>query len=365
MTSAVFDHTARVRALQQLMETNGLASAVLSVGADLPYFIGYEAMPSERFTGLVIPVDGPPLLFVPVLEAPRVEGKDVLVRAWAEEEDPIELMSATMPDSGSVLVGDHMWSVFLMRLQEQLPRIHWRPASTVTGQLRMRKDADEVAALGRAAAAVDRVLARIPEELPFGGRSEAEVARDIAGMVVEEGHDQARFWIVASGPNGASPHHEPGGRIVQRGDLVVCDFGGSMNGYFSDVTRTFVVGPPTDEQAQVHSIVREAARAGRDTVKPGVGAQEVDRAAREVIAAAGYGAFFIHRTGHGIGLEVHEHPYIVEGNDRPLEPGMAFSVEPGIYLPGRFGVRIEDIVVVTEDGYESLNTAERALLTVR
>jgi D-alanyl-D-alanine dipeptidase len=172
------------------------------------------------------------------------------------------------------------------------------------------------------------------------------------------------FAIVASGPNGASPHHEPGKRVIEPGDLVICDFGGRYSGYFSDVTRTFSVGEPTDEQAEVHSVVLAANAAGHAAVGPGVPCQEIDRAARQVIEEAGYGDYFIHRTGHGIGLETHEHPYMVEGNDLPLEPGMTFSIEPGIYLPGRFGVRIEDIAACAEDGIDDLNQADRTLVVV-
>jgi D-alanyl-D-alanine dipeptidase len=207
-------------------------------------------------------------------------------------------------------------------------------------------------------------MSRIPAEVAFAGRTESDVARYLAALTVEEGHDQAEFTIVASGPNGASPHHHPGDRVIEQGDLVVCDFGGRRSGYYSDSTRTFVVGEPSREQGEVHDVVRAANQVGRDTIAPGVPCQEIDRAARAVVEDAGYGEFFIHRTGHGIGLEVHEHPYLVEGNDQALEPRMVFSVEPGIYLPGRFGVRIEDIVVCTHDGGESLNESHRSLVSV-
>jgi len=211
---------------------------------------------------------------------------------------------------------------------------------------------------------VDRVLARVPGEVRFSGRTERQIALVFSEMTLEEGHDVASFAIIASGPNGASPHHEPGDRMVEEGDLVVCDFGGRINGYHSDVTRTFSVGPPTPEQVDVHHVVAKANAAGRAAARPGVQGQKIDSAARSVIEEAGYGRFFVHRTGHGIGLEVHEHPYLVEGNDMPLESGMSFSVEPGIYLPDRFGVRIEDIVTVVHDGVDELNQAERDLVEV-
>jgi Xaa-Pro aminopeptidase len=228
----------------------------------------------------------------------------------------------------------------------------------------MRKEPGEIGALRAAAHGVDRVLARIPQEVSFSGRTEAQVSADLRAMTVEEGHQVAMFGIVASGPNGASPHHEPGQRLIEPGDLVVCDFGGRFDGYHSDVTRTFAVGDATEEQAEVHAVVAAANAAGHAVVAPGVPCQEVDRAARKVVDDAGFGEWFVHRTGHGIGLEVHEHPYMVEGNELPLEPGMTFSIEPGIYLPDRFGVRIEDIVACSETGIDDLNQADRSLTVV-
>ncbi len=346
------------------MGESGLDVTILSVGADLPYFTGYEAMPSERLTVLVVPVAGEPVLFVPLLEAPRVEPAGFEIRSWTETDDPVSLATSSVERPDRVAVGDHTWSVFLTRFQKVWTDAEWVPASTLTANLRLRKDSDEVDLLRRAAHAVDRVMGRVPTEVAFAGRTEVEVARDLADLTIEEGHDSAEFTIVASGSNGASPHHHPGDRVIESGDLVVCDFGGRLGGYYSDSTRTFAVGEPSSEQREVHQVVVEANEAGRNAAGPGVACQDVDIAARDVIEAAGYGEYFIHRTGHGIGLEVHEHPYIVHGNDTVLEQGMAFSIEPGIYLPGRFGVRIEDIVVCTLDGVESLNGSERGLVSV-
>jgi Xaa-Pro aminopeptidase len=346
------------------MTSGGVDAVVLSTGADLPYFTGYEAMPLERLTAFVVRADGDAVLFVPELEAPRVAPGPFELRAWGEGTDPVGPVVALLSGCGAVAVGDQTWSSFLLTFQEGLPGVRWSPASELTSELRMRKDPDEIEALRAAGAAVDRVLARIPDEVRFRGRTEAEVARSIVERTLEEGHDHATFWIVAAGPNAASPHHEPGGRVIEEGDLVVVDFGGRRSGYCSDVTRTFVVGTPSDEQRRVHAIVEAANQAGRDAVRPGVEAQIVDRAARAVIEDAGLGRFFIHRTGHGIGLEGHEHPYIIEGNELPLEPGMTFSVEPGIYVPDRLGVRIEDIVAVSIDGVDELNRADRSLVEV-
>lgn len=358
------DYPGRIERLQARLAGRGVDVALLSVGADLPYFTGYEAMPSERLTVLVVPALSEPVLFVPELEAPRVEPRWYEMRPWGETEEPVELAASMLANPSTVAVGDHMWSVFLTRFIKEWPHASWIPASEMTSELRVRKDADEIELLRQAAHAVDRVMARVPDEIVFKGHSESDVARRLAQLTVDEGHDSAEFTIVASGPNGASPHHHPGARVIEEGDLVVCDYGGRWEGYYSDSTRTFVVGGPTDEQEAVHAAVEAANQAGRRAVAPGVACQDIDRAARAVIDDAGYGEYFIHRTGHGIGLEVHEHPYMVEGNDRPLEPGMTFSVEPGVYLPGRFGVRVEDIVVCTDEGIESLNRSDRVLLAV-
>ena len=359
-----FDYSVRVLKLQELMSEIGVGATLLSVGSDLPYFTGYEAMATERLTMLVVPVVGDPILFIPRLEAPRVVPGDFEMLAWDETEDPVALVAKAASGSERVLIGDHTWSVFLIGLQNELPEVSWAPASTVTKELRMRKDPAEIEALRSAAHAVDRVLARVPGEVAFAGRTEVEVANDLRRMTVEEGHEMAAFAIVASGPNGASPHHEPEQRVIEPGDLVICDFGGRYGGYYSDVTRTFSVGDPTQEQIEVHAVVAAANAAAQAAVGPGVPCREVDRAARYVVVEAGYGEYFIHRTGHGIGLEVHEHPYLVEGNDLALEVGMAFSIEPGIYIPGQLGVRVEDIAVCAESGIDSLNRADRGLVVV-
>ncbi|HXV72204.1 MAG TPA: Xaa-Pro peptidase family protein [Acidimicrobiia bacterium] len=360
-----FDYAGRVRRLQDVMDAAGVDVTLLSVGADLPYFTGYEASPSERLTVLVIPASGTPVMFVPELEALRVGAGEYEVRPWSELDDPVALAAGVVGQPRAAAVGDHMWSVFLTRFQKEWTTASWRPASEITTQLRMRKDADEIDLLRRAGHAVDRVMARVPAEVRFSDRTEREVARHLAELTVDEGHDVAEFTIVASGPNGASPHHHPGERVIHPGDVVVCDYGGRLGGYYSDSTRSFVVAEPSQKQVEVSEVVRAANEAGRAVIEPGISCQEVDRAARRVVDDAGYGGYFIHRTGHGIGLEVHERPYMVEGNETPLEPGMTFSVEPGIYLPGEFGVRIEDIVVCVEEGHESLNASDRSLAIVQ
>jgi Xaa-Pro aminopeptidase len=359
-----FDYGARVVRLQQRMAEQHVDVVLLAAGADLTYFTGYEAVPLERLTMLVVPAVGDSSLFVPELEVARVEQGPFELVSWTETEDPTRLVARAAGAVSRAAIGDHAWSTFLLRLQVEMPTASWSEASSLTKPLRMIKDPAEIELLRQAATAVDRVLARVSNEVRFEGRTEREVARDFSDMTVAEGHDLAWAPIIASGPNGASPHHETGDRVISGGDVVVCDFGGRFGGYFSDVTRTFVVGGATARQAEVHGLVLAANEAARAAVRPGVRAEEVDRAARRVIVDGGFGEHFIHRTGHGIGLEIHEHPYIVEGNDAVLAEGMTFSIEPGIYIGGEIGVRIEDIVACGPEGVDDLNLADRKLVDV-
>ena len=360
-----FDYAARLDALRSLMEQASLDAVLASVGADLPYLTGYRAMPLERLTMLAVVGDGTPVLLVPELEAPRVVPRTHVfeLRSWGETEDPLSIVAELLTDARSVAIGDQTWSIFLLELQRLLPAARFEVSSPVTGRLRVRKDSAELDALRRAAHATDRVVDRL-RSVRFTGRTEAELSRLVAEMTIEEGHQEASFAIVAAGPNGASPHHDAGDRVIGSGDAVVIDFGGTVDGYGSDTTRNFHVGEPSPEYRRALAVLEEAQSAAVAAVRPGVAAQEVDRVARRIIEDAGYGDCFVHRTGHGIGLDAHEPPYIVEGNRLELEPGMTFSVEPGIYLPGQFGMRIEDIVAVTEDGVERLNRSDRRLIIV-
>ena len=263
----------------------------------------------------------------------------------------------------SVGLADRMWALMVLRLRAVLPDARQGLASTALRGMRIRKTCAEVSALREAGAAIDRVHARVPGWLR-PGRTEREVAADIAEAIAAEGHARTDFVIVASGPNAASPHHEASRRVLAHGDVVVVDIGGTMpSGYCSDCTRTYAIGAAPPDFAAYYAVLRDAQEAACAAVRPGVSAEAVDAAAREPITAAGYGAKFIHRTGHGIGLETHEDPYIVSGNAEVLEAGMAFSVEPGIYA-GPHGARIEDIVVCTEQGHERLNTVTRELILV-
>lgn len=356
------DYAVRLDRARTLMERRGIDVLFLSVGADLPYFTGYEATPLERLTMLVVPRSGDALLIVPRLEAIRItpRGDAFAIAPWDETEDPVALATAHAGPAATAVLGDQTWAVFLMALQREMPKTAFAPATPLTRELRMRKDASEIELLRAAAEATDRVSAAL-DGVRFSGRTERDISEEIQAMTRAEGHDLASFAIVASGPNAASPHHEASARVVSEGDTVVVDFGGRWQGYCSDTTRTYVVGEPSREVADAFAVLEAAQTAGRAAVRPGIAAQEVDRATRAVIDAAGYGDRFIHRTGHGIGLEVHEHPYIVEGNTELLEPGMAFSIEPGIYVPGRFGMRIEDIVVCGAHGVDELNRSHRGL----
>lgn len=351
-------HAHRIARTRAAMRELGVDVLLLSVGADLPYLTGYEAVPLERLTMLVLPRDGEATLVVPRLEAPRViERPGVFaLLPWDETEDPIALVAGLAAGARTVAVGDQAWGGFVLDLQTALGGAAFTRASRVMAPLRAVKDADEVAALRAAAHCVDAVALEMAQQ-PFLGRPERHIAREFAARMLDVGHEQVNFAIVAAGPNGASPHHEAGDRVVQAGDAVVCDFGGRMRGYCSDITRTYVVGSPRGEFADAFDVLVEAQARAVAAVRPGVSCEGVDRVAREIISDAGYGEFFVHRTGHGIGLEAHEDPYLVSGNDAPLQPGHAVSVEPGIYVPGRFGARIEDIVVVTDEGHDLLNLA--------
>jgi Xaa-Pro aminopeptidase len=355
----------------------GLSALLLTPGPDLRYLTGYDAHQLERLTCLVLPAAAPaaaaagkPLLIVPRLELPAAQASPagqlgLEMIAWDETEDPYAIVAGRLGPSPEAAVGlsDRMWALMVLRFRDALPGAAQELASAALRGLRIRKTSAEVAALRAAGEAIDRVHARVPGLLR-PGRTERQVAADIADAIVAEGHARADFTIVGSGPNAASPHHDVSDRVLAPGDAVVVDIGGTMpSGYCSDCTRTYVIGAPPPGFAEYYQVLQDAQQAACAAVRPGVSAEAVDAAAREPITAAGYGGYFMHRTGHGIGLECHEDPYIVSGNAEPLQPGMVFSVEPGIY-PGPHGARIEDIVVCTEQGFERLNNATRDLVRV-
>ncbi len=360
-------HLERMHRAATEAHEGGFGAVIVAPSPDLSYLAGYDPMPLERPTFLVLRHDRGPSLVVPELERPLAAaspvGDELELVSWRDGDDPYEVVARLIPAEGRAAVGDRMWASHLLGLQIAATDLGFDSASPVLGRLRSVKDGDELAALRRAGRGADETFRGICR-LPFLGRREEEIAGDLADLLVRNGHDRADFTIVASGPNGASPHHEPSGRTILPRDAVVLDFGGELGGYFSDTSRTVVVGHEPAGFREVYDLVRDAQEAAVDAVRPGIAIQTIDRVAREVVERGGYGERFVHRTGHGIGREVHEPPYAVEGDETVLEPGMTFSVEPGIYLEGRFGVRIEDIVAVTADGVERLNRSTRELQVV-
>ncbi|MGK5740670.1 M24 family metallopeptidase [Micromonospora sp. URMC 103] len=352
----------RLAAARRATAAAGLDALLLTPGSDLRYLTGYDARVSERLTCLVLPAEGEPTLIVPTLERPAAEASPapatgVRIVDHADGTDPYPLVAAALGGPvGAVGLADRMWAEQVLALRAALPDARQALAGEVLRELRIRKTPAEIAALAEAGAAIDAVHERMGEWLR-PGRTEAEVAADIATAIRAAGHVRVDFVIVAAGPNGASPHHDTSDRPIGAGEPVVVDIGGTMpSGYRSDCTRTYVAGGPAPaEFTDYYDVLREAQRAAVEAVRPGTSAEAVDAVARDLIADAGYGPAFLHRTGHGIGLDGHEEPYVVAGNARPLEPGMAFSIEPGIYLAGRHGARIEDIVVCTTDGVQRLN----------
>lgn len=359
--------TSRLDRAQALAQREGVDALLVTPGADLRYLTGYAAKPLERLTCLVVRASGDPVLVVPRLEkqAALDSGTSVELATWDESDDPFALVASLVgPSAGTVALDDQMWASRVFALGAALPTTDQVLAGPLLTELRMRKDAAEVAALRAAGEAIDRVHARMGEFLRVG-RTEREVGADIARAILEEGHETVDFVIVGSGPNGASPHHEVSDRVIGAGEPVVVDLGGTTpEGYCSDSTRNYVAGgePPTDYLAK-YEVLLAAQTAQREHARAGVSAESVDAVGRDLMTEAGIGELFLHRTGHGIGQETHEEPYIIAGNDLPLEPGMAFSIEPGFYVEGAYGARIEDIAVVAEDGsLEVLNQRPRELV---
>ncbi|MGW0464649.1 M24 family metallopeptidase [Streptomyces sp. NPDC003027] len=348
------DYRARMTRAADAAADAGLAGILVAPGPDMVHLTGYRPTAStERLTVLVLAAGRDPVLVVPTLEAPdaaKAPGAPALtLRDWTDGKDPYAVTAPLLDAEGRFAVSDNAWAMHLLGLQQALPSTSYVALTEALPMLRAVKDARELERIAAAGAAADQAYEEILT-VRFAGRRETDVAADLAALLLRFGHSQVDFTVVGSGPNGADPHHEAGERVIERGDMVVLDFGGLKHGYGSDTTRTVHVGEPTAEERRVHDLVRAAQQAGFEAVRPGVACQEVDRAARRVIADAGYGEYFIHRTGHGIGVTTHEPPYMIEGEERPILPGMCFSIEPGVYLPGRFGVRIEDIVTATEEG---------------
>lgn len=366
----------RLARTQAAVAADGLGALLVGVGPELEWLTGYAAHGGERLNLLVVPAGGPLRYISPRLEAPAalaapgIGSGPVEVLTWDETDDPFALVPATVGHAGPrrYLLSDGLRAAFVLGLQAVLADARWGVASSVLAPLRRVKDAEEVALLRAAAQAADRAIERVIGG-PLVGRTEADVARDVRDALVDEGHDTAEFWIVASGPNSASPHHEPGDRPIRAGEPLLLDIGGRRAGYCSDITRTvWVAGEggagPDAGFRRIYGLTAAAQAAAREAVRPGISFEALDAVAREIITAGGHGHHFIHRLGHGIGLEVHEEPYLVAGNAEAAVAGNTFSCEPGIYLEGRYGVRIEDAVLCTDEGGVSLNAAPRELRIV-
>ena len=357
----------RLVAAQEVARRAEVDAVLVTPGPDLLYLTGYRAIALERLTCLVVPAEGDPVLVAPGLEVPAAQASPVgaagvSIRGWAETDDPYALVASLIPGARDVALTDSMAATAVLHLRDAMPKARQQLAGPVLRELRMIKSEREIEHLRRAGRAIDSVHEQVPDFLR-PGRTEREIGEDIAEAILAAGHTVVDFVIVASGPNGASPHHEVSDRRIVVGDPVVVDIGGTMaSGYCSDSTRTYAIGHAPDDFLDYYAVLRDAQRAAVESVRPGVTAEAVDAVARSLITASGYGERFIHRTGHGIGLETHDEPYIVQGNVEMLRVGMAFSVEPGIYLPGKHGARIEDIVVVTPDGVEALNNTTHDLV---
>ncbi len=358
----------RTHRIAQVLRKQKVDALFVTPSADLMYLIGYGGHPSERPTILAMVPGRSPVLVLPQLEAPRLQGRaDVEIRSYADGEDPYESVRTVVADPSTRVnfaISDQAWAGVLLNLQELFPFASFSSASSLMRELRMVKDLDEMELLHEAGKRADQVFENVAQ-LRFTGLSESELSEELNGLLSDVGLARADWGpIVASGPNSASPHHITGDRQIEHGDAVVLDFGGVFEGYQADITRTLHVGPPDSDFKEVYETVLKAQQAAFDASRPGNTAANVDRAARDVIDGEGFGQYFIHRTGHGLGLDSHEEPYLVVGNGLTLEPGMTFSVEPGVYIPGRFGVRVEDTVAVYKDGPRRFNHATRELQVV-
>jgi Xaa-Pro aminopeptidase len=370
-TQAVTDHSefeARLERVRAAMEPLRIDYLLVGPSTDMVYLLDFGVRQSERMTILVLPREGTPRLVMPSFELDRVAALPQLFEPapWGDGSDPAPLLASLLENGGAgatVAVGGQLFTHFFLRIRDAAPQARFVSGDAVLEPVRMRKSSSELDALRAASEAADAVFEELLT-LPLAGATERELLGEIHRLLVEKGHDTVGGGIVAAGPNGAAPHHGASDRPIERGEAVVFDFGGVRANYRSDITRTVHVGEPSEEFRKIYELVDEANAAGFEAVRPGATAAAIDEVTRARIVDAGYGPHFTHRTGHGIGLDGHEAPYLVRGDETVLEEGMTFSIEPGIYLEGRFGVRIEDIVVVTAGGAERLNRSTHALQVV-
>lgn len=367
----------RIAKVRALMHTHGLDFLVVGPSADMVYLTGAQLRPSERLAAFVLPQEGPSYIVLPAFEASSLPAlsEGMTVRTWGESDNPARIVAGIMAESMhtepgganiTIGVGERLWAIYLLRLQMELPRAGFTPATIVLSQARQIKTKSEMELLQKAGALADDAFMEMIHQ-PFVGRTEYDVARQFAGMLEARGLVVGDLPIVGSGPNSASPHHHAGERVIQHGEPIVLDFWGAYEGYYADCTRTVWAGSAPaagSEEARVYRVVAAAQDAGATMARPGMSGEALDNVARNIISEAGYGEYFSHRLGHGIGLDGHEPPFIVQGNDSILQDGMAFSIEPGIYIPGRFGVRIEDIVVLDGDKPIRCNNTSREITVV-
>ncbi|QQE80329.1 Xaa-Pro peptidase family protein [Alicyclobacillus sp. SO9] len=355
----------RVAALQQILKENNTDVLVATSPANLYYFTGVWLETGERASALLLSSQHNPVWVVHEMFQHEAEGAQVSKKMWKDGDNPYQLIMESI-DSNARYAVDGNWEA---RHVLQLMNADKASRTPVLGDdmitaARVCKDEAELRYLSRASEMADEVVSKIKGELSTA-KTEGELTERLWQLWQEVGAEGMSFPpIVATGTNGAAPHHEPNETQLQENTTVIVDTGGVYQHYCSDTTRTFILGEPSDEMKKVYQLVLDAQKAGIAAAKPGVAAQEVDKACRKVITDGGYGTYFTHRTGHGVGLDIHEAPFVVGGNQQVLQPGMVMSVEPGIYIPGKFGVRIEDLIVIEEDGATSLNQAPKELQDV-
>jgi Xaa-Pro aminopeptidase len=354
-----FDYQSRALRAQEIMNQQGIDALLIGPGSNMFYLTGIHAMANERLYMMILPQSGTPCIVLPELEklgaSEHATYFDLV--SWTDSEGYDDaLRNALDTASKKIAVDNYLFSQYLIDVQQVLSGASFVKGSNVMRSLRLHKSPEEISIMKQAAANADKTLAEL-KQLQWSGRRERDIMVDAQRLLTENGQERLEFCIVGAGENGAKPHHHTGDRVIKPGDVIVFDFGGPYQGYHSDMTRTLLVdgGSVDPEYHRVHDVVNQARQAAHNAVKIGATCESVDAAARKVIADAGYGEYFVHRTGHGIGVDLHEDPYIREGNSETLEAGMAFSIEPGVYIPGRFGVRIEDIAIVTEQGSMNIN----------